>query len=88
MEHTKGKWQADTCLDANGFHTIRLEDGTPHGNTDEQPVATVYTEANARRICQCANSHDDLVGLCKSVIAGNVDIGSVKRLLAEIESED
>ena len=32
----------DECLDANGFWTVRVADGTPSGNTQEQPVATFY----------------------------------------------
>ena len=42
------QWQIDECPDARGFYTIRPEDGTSHGNTEESPVATVYTEEHAR----------------------------------------
>lgn len=35
-------WIVDECPDADGNFTIRIADGSPNGNTDEQPIATVY----------------------------------------------
>lgn len=34
---------ADECLDAHGDTTVRLDDGTPNGNLDAGPIATVYS---------------------------------------------
>jgi hypothetical protein len=49
-KHTPEPWIADECFDASGFITIRVADGTPNGDADEQPIATVYSEAHARLI--------------------------------------
>lgn len=59
-QHTPGPWQCDDCLSANGFTTINRADDTPHGNTDEQPVATVYADADA---CLIAAAPDLLAAL-------------------------
>ena len=60
MEHTKGKWEVSRNTvqvkhSAGGFLRIALVDGGD----------SVYG-ANARRICQCVNSHDDLLAACKA----------------------
>lgn len=47
---TPGPWTIDACLDAAGHSTIRRCDGSPHGDTALQPIATVYKEADARLI--------------------------------------
>lgn len=39
MDH---KWVVDECPDAYGNWTIRIADGSNNGNTEEEPVATVY----------------------------------------------
>lgn len=51
------KWTIDACLDANGFSTLRVSDGSEHGDTDRQPIATVYDEENAARIVAAVNLH-------------------------------
>ena len=61
MEHTKGKWRQDKHGDSiegeNGkIITIMYPCTLP---TDPQSVA------NARRICQCVNSYDELLETCK-----------------------
>lgn len=38
------QWTADACPDAQGFWTIRPNDGTEHGDTEMNPVATVHAE--------------------------------------------
>jgi hypothetical protein len=40
----------DPTTDSNGFFTLRPSDGSPHGDTDEQPIATVFDESNAKII--------------------------------------
>ncbi len=50
------KWVVDDCPDANGFSTIRIADGTVHGNTEEEPIATVYDEEMAQYIVAHHNS--------------------------------
>lgn len=44
------KWVVDECEDASGNYTIRLDDGTPNGNTEEPPIATVYNSVMAEFI--------------------------------------
>lgn len=46
-------WKVDECADANGFATIRPDDGSANGDTDAQPLATVY-DWNAARIMAAA----------------------------------
>lgn len=48
-------WVVDECQDANGFWTIRLADGTENGNTDAQPIATVFDLAIAEHIVATHN---------------------------------
>ena len=36
------KLKLDECHDSNGHYTIRVDDGTPNGDTSIQPIATVY----------------------------------------------
>ena len=43
-------WIVDECEDANGFSTIRWDDGTPNGDLDAQPIATVYEHRHAEII--------------------------------------
>ena len=49
-KHTPGPWQEDDCRDAYGGTTIRLRDDTPHGNTNAEPIATVYRDEDATLI--------------------------------------
>jgi len=48
--HTPGPWTLDNCPDAYGNATIRPDDGTEGGDISVQPIATVYTDANAHLI--------------------------------------
>lgn len=47
---THTRWTIDECPDAQGFATIRLYDGSPNGNIRYAPVATAYSDTNARLI--------------------------------------
>lgn len=54
---TPGPWTVDECPGSLGHWTIREADGTPNGDTDAYPIATVYTqptggegEANAKLV--------------------------------------
>ena len=49
-------WIVDPCPDANGFHTIRIADGSEHGNTEEQPIATVFEREIADHIVTTHNN--------------------------------
>ena len=40
-------WIDDPCADANGHTTIRSADGSKCGDTDVEPIATVYDEKHA-----------------------------------------
>lgn len=43
-------WTVDECEDAAGNFTVRVADGTPNGDTSEQPIASVYHYENAKLI--------------------------------------
>jgi len=43
-------WTVDRCPEAEGHYTIRRDDGSEHGDTSGQPVATVYDADNAAKI--------------------------------------
>jgi len=38
------KFQVDNCLDADGDYTIRLYDGSEHGDTEAAPIGTIFRE--------------------------------------------
>ena len=42
----------DPCPDALGFSTIRVADGSKHGDTEQDPVATVYLDEFADVIAE------------------------------------
>lgn len=52
---TYSDWIVDNCPDAQGFWTIRLDDATLNGNTDSQPVATVFDRNIAELIVETHN---------------------------------
>lgn len=58
----------DKCPDANGHLTLRFADGTANGNTEAQPIATVYEQADADFIAQAWNAHDELLRACQRVL--------------------
>lgn len=49
------KWQVDSSNKMYGYFTIRHFDGSPNGNTQEQPIATVFTEQDAIEIVDLHN---------------------------------
>lgn len=75
MSDAKGKWSAhgkmDRCYILNAESTGVL--------------ANCFRKSIAEHICLCVNSHDDLFSACENVIKGEIDIDSLKRLLAEIK---
>lgn len=50
MKPTSGPWIADCIGDMDGYSTVRIADGSEYGNTETQPIATVYVDADARLI--------------------------------------
>ena len=52
-------WIVDNCPDANGNWTIRLDNGTENGDTESEPVATVYGLALAEHIVTMHNEGVD-----------------------------
>jgi hypothetical protein len=50
MEATRHTWIMDPCEDAWGYFTVRMADGSPCGDTEDEPIATVYHEDNAELI--------------------------------------
>ena len=61
--------QADECLNPNGFTTIRPYDGSPNGDTDKQPIATVYDPGHAQAIVRACNNAQRLADALKDCIA-------------------
>jgi hypothetical protein len=47
QENIEMAYTIDECRDAQGFVTIRRFDGSPNGDTEAQPIATVYVESAA-----------------------------------------
>lgn len=77
-------WTVDECPDAYGHWTIRIADGTPNGNTDEQPIATVYNLENAKQIVQ---EHNNLYAISISAALDGVVLHGVGVLEAINEAE-
>ena len=73
------KWTVDECEDARGFFTIRPHDGTPNGDFEADPIATVYDANHAhlvaavpemlaalKRLETAAQNRDNVMGdLCR-----------------------
>jgi hypothetical protein len=55
---------ADACPDANGNTTVRVADGTEHGDTARQPIATVYNSDIADEMVTAFNAHHPLLTEC------------------------
>ena len=71
---TPGPWQVDGCPDAHGFWTIRPADGSEHGDTDAQPIATVYRERDADMIAAAPELYEVLRALlAEADTAGGAD---------------
>lgn len=47
--------RVDECSDANGFYTLRWADGTPNGDTQSQPLATIFDYEVAQLIQEAVN---------------------------------
>lgn len=47
-------WTVDECEDANGNLTIRPSNGSRNGNTERQPIATVYGSAPSANLMAAA----------------------------------
>ena len=75
-------WVVDECPDSGGFATIRPNDGGPHGDTDVQPIATVYLDAHARLI---AAAPELLAALEPLLATGNLLYGVAKVVRREYE---
>lgn len=70
-ENSPEKWTVDACRDASGNWTIRKADGTGTGNIDCEPIATVYTEADAHLISaapELLDSVENLVGMVQCYV--------------------
>ncbi len=87
-DHTPTPWVVDAVSDANGYRTIRTDDGSIHGDTDVQPIATVYrnmVRLNAEFIVTACNAHDDLVETLERIAAtcssyGNKDAERMRNI--------
>lgn len=55
INRVEQKWVVDECADANGNWTIRIDNGTPNGDTELEVVATVYGLALAEHIVETHN---------------------------------
>ena len=75
MEHTKDDWTIGPMCD------WEIWDGDIH-------IADVHgslpaRNANARRICQCVNSHDKLLEACEAAHKAFVSGGDITKMRAE-----
>ena len=89
-EHSPTPWVVDEFDDDNGFQTIRIADGSPNGDTESQPVATAYGDANAEHIVRCVNLHDELIDFVErwtTIIAGDNDGSPAEPWAVEMQQE-
>lgn len=70
-KHTPGPWQHDDCLSAAGHITIRQADHSPHGNTEAEPIATVYRAEDARLIAAAPELAAALADLLRQAETAN-----------------
>jgi len=83
--YTKGKWKYFRSIDPNSHRWIIRRNNSLVAWCIGGKGA--HAEANARRICLANNHFDELLDVCRDVVAGNVDAKSVQKLLAEIEKQ-
>lgn len=74
MSYTKGKWEVQlyTRRDSDNIRWIKAV-----GKRKPSICQTFkpHAEANARRICQCINSHDALLSACEELVKEAIDVG-------------
>jgi len=68
----KASWIADECCAFSGHVTIRMADGTPNGDTDRQPIATVYDAADAPMVAAAPDAIAALRALLLQCIQSGV----------------
>ena len=81
-QHTPGRWTMDKCPDAHGFSTIRPSDGSINGDTDAQPIATVYRPDHALLIAtapETAAERDRLRAVNAAMLAALKAVESITR---------
>ena len=67
-EHTKGKWEARPYLAPADQWLVAGSEATALNRVAKMLDRGEKGEANARRICQCVNSHDDLLAACEVAV--------------------
>ena len=67
-KHTPTPYQVDGCADANGFITIRRADGTDNGDTEHQPIATVFRSEDAEFIVRACNARLHQLVACQAAV--------------------
>jgi len=60
--------QIDDYLDSQGYTTIRNHDGSPEGDIDSEPIATVYDARDARLIVQAVNEREGLLDALRGMV--------------------
>jgi hypothetical protein len=79
--YTQVPWTVDECPDANGLMTIRKADGSPNGDLDSDPIATVIDDNDASLIAAAPEMRLALV-LNEQVLL------ELSSLLEELEEEE
>ena len=71
-----------SITDQNGYRWLYdVED------IDSDLICFNVEEEQAKRLCASSNYFENLLDVCKNIINGTVDTGSVKTLLGEIQSK-
>jgi hypothetical protein len=75
--HTPGPWEVDgeTIYGPDGYLIASVIPYYPE-NVEKQA-------ANARRIVQCVNAHDELVAALRHIAGAAMDIGCERQVIAE-----
>lgn len=81
------RWVVDFCPDADGHSTIRVANGEPNGNTDVEPIATVYEGKDATLIAVAPELANILTRLTEKVERANSIQHGGGKVLAEDWSE-
>jgi hypothetical protein len=70
-------WIVDPAPDALDFFTIRMADGTPSGDTSEEPIATVYHWENATTMAAAPDMEKVLIDLLSLIDSPQISIHGV-----------
>lgn len=83
----KTRYVVDECRDVHGWLTIRESDGSPNGDTNAHPVATVYADLAHHQVAELLAAAPEMLECCEATLAYMLDDSrSPRRRAANIKA--